>query len=285
MTNLADCHVHLDQFEDFDVIERDLAEAGIGLALSAGMDLGSSRRALELASQSSRVQGAIGLHPWNVGRDWPSQREEFAALAGRPECRAISEVGLDDTFVDVPSGLQRDVLMWFVELAQRESLPMVLHVQVPFPEFLELWSSIEGEPPRAAIHGFVGTLAEAEMLLEKGLWLSLGTTSTGFFGGPAVDDEVIRAVPEDRILIDSDSCVPADLGRSVGALTPASREMLEGLDPVMPSAAREVVEVVARVRGTSFENVCSSSSRNLERFLKSSTLEESKLGGPLWQLN
>ncbi|GAA4012853.1 TatD family hydrolase [Streptomyces plumbiresistens] len=268
---LIDCHAHLAHFDrNLEELEAGLEHAGIALLLSSGMDLESSRAAVDLASRSPRVLGAIGLHPWHVTDDWANEQtlSAFSALAADPNCVAISEVGLDTSAVDVPLPLQREALMWFVGLAQRESLPMVLHLQVPVDELLDVWSKIDGPLPKAAIHGFAGTTRDAQLLVEHGFWLSLGTITTGQLLGVApVDDQVVRAVPDDRMLLDSDAYVPAELLRTVTALTPDLRDWLDGASPLEAGSLRQVAEHVASVRGTSVEELAEVVRLNFNRFV------------------
>nr|WP_296773451.1 TatD family hydrolase [Rhodococcus sp. (in: high G+C Gram-positive bacteria)] len=267
---LVDCHAHLEHFDiPSEDLEEYLARSGIDSILSAGTDLASSRASLELAARSSKVLGAVGLHPWQVARGWPiaETRNAFDALASDPRCVAISEVGLDTAACDVPLDLQKQALSWFIELAQRNSLPMVLHLQVPVATLLEVWSSVDGRMPRAAIHGFYGDAADAQLLLENGFVLSLGTVTTGLMaGGPPVADDVIRLIPDGSLLLDSDAYVPKALA-DTPSLTSDLRGWLKEAGPLEVGSLRSVAEYIARVRGVSVEEIAAIVSRNFTSFI------------------
>lgn len=268
---LIDCHAHLAQFDaDLSDVEHGLDRDGIALLLSAGMDLKSSQEAVDLASRSPKVLGSIGLHPWHVEEDWAEEAhlKAFTALASDPNCVAISEVGLDTNAVDVPLSLQREAFRWFIGLAQRESLPMVLHLQVPVEELLDVWTAIEGPMPNAAIHGFAGTRRDAELLLDHGFWLSLGTITTGrLLGGPPADDEIFLSVPDERLLLDSDAYVPDELLTTVNTLNEDLRNWLGDAEPLEAGTLLQVADHVAAVRGTSVEALAEVVRSSFDRFL------------------
>src|SRR5439155_11144381 len=120
----------------------------------------------------------------------------------------------------------------------------------PLETFLEIWDSIEGRRPAAAIHSFAGGRADADAYLERGLYLSLGPVSLGLIGERAVDDDVVRAIPETKLLVDSDA-FPA-------------------FDPwpeVHPTAVLDVAARVAEIRGVRMEELKRSIGRAFDRLM------------------
>ena len=241
MVSLPDCHAHLDQFGD-DGARALLEEsevAGVSPIVSVGMDAESSQRAIELAWRLRNIKAAVGLHPWKVGEAYTgkSDLEPFGDIASDTMVVAVSEVGLD-AGMETPLDVQREVLEWFIGLAQERGFPVILHQQAPLDAFLEIWDAVEGRKPAGAIHSFSGGQEDADAYLERGLYLSLGPVSLGLIGDAKVGDEVIRAIPETKLLVDSDA-FPA-------------------FDPwpeVHPTAVVEVAQRVAAIRGVVFDEL------------------------------
>src|SRR5262245_59890836 len=70
------CHLDLDKFDDDrdSVIQRAI-DAGVGRMLVPGLDLGSSRAAVELAENHSNVFAAVGFHPTDIEKMTPKSFE------------------------------------------------------------------------------------------------------------------------------------------------------------------------------------------------------------------
>jgi Tat protein secretion system quality control protein TatD with DNase activity len=116
--------------------------------------------------------------------------------------------------------------------------------------FLDLWDGVQGRKPAAALHSFSGSLDDAEACLERGLYLSLGPVSLGMIGDSKVDDEVVRTIPEGKVLVDSDAF-------------PAFEQWPE----VRPSAVAEVARRVAKLRSVDVEELKGQLGRNFTQLL------------------
>jgi TatD DNase family protein len=239
VAGLPDCHAHLDQFGDDGaraLIEESEA-AGVSPIVSVGMDAESSQQAIELAWRLRNIKAAVGLHPWKVGEAYTglADLEQFADIASDTMVVAVSEVGLDAA-METPLDVQREVLEWFIALAQERGFPVIIHQQAPSEVFIEVWDGVAGRKPAAAIHSFSGSRKDADAYLERGLYLSLGPVSLGMIGESKVDADVIRAIPDAKLLVDSDAF-------------PAFEQWPE----VHPTAVVEVARRVAAIRGVPLE--------------------------------
>ncbi len=127
---LADTHCHL-MLSDFDhdlpqVLAR-AWEAGVNRLLVPGLDLDTSRSAVELAEQHPQVFAAIGVHP-HYAETWNNVIEtELRMLARSPKVVAIGEIGLDYYRNLSPPEIQRAVFKAQLELAAELERPVVIH--------------------------------------------------------------------------------------------------------------------------------------------------------------
>lgn len=253
MLGLPDCHAHLDQFgEHVPQLLEEWEAAGIAPVVSVGMDVESSQQAVELAWRLRDIKAAVGLHPWKVGEAYTQDADldAFGDVASDTMVVAVSEVGLDTVNVDTPLDVQRRVLEWFIGLAQERGFPVILHQQAPTQAFLEIWDAVRGRKPAAAIHSFAGTKEDAEAYVERGLYISLGPVSLRMIGDTKVDDDVIRAIPKSKLLVDSDAF-------------PAFEQWPE----VRPSAVVEVARGVAAIRSVEYEDLKRQLARNFTQLL------------------
>ena len=254
MPGLPDCHAHLDKFGDaVPKLMEEWEALGIAPVVSVGMDVESSQEAVELAWRLRNIKAAVGLHPWQVGEfcAGDGDLEPFGDVASDPMVVAVSEVGLDTVNVDTPLDKQREVLEWFIGLAQERGFPIIVHQQAPLDAFLDVWDGIEGRKPACAIHSFSGTHEIADAYLERGFYLSLGPVSLGLIGDSKVDDEVVRAIPDAKLLVDSDAF-------------PAFEEWPE----VRPSVVAEVAQRVGAICSVEFEELKRQLARNFTQLLK-----------------
>jgi TatD DNase family protein len=208
MLGIPDCHAHLDQFGE-KVLEllQEWEAAGVAPVVSAGMDIASSQEAIELGWRLRTIKAAVGLHPWKIAEAYQGNGdlEAYGDVASDTMVVAVSEVGLDNVNIETPLETQREVLTWFIGLAQDRGFPVILHLQAPVEQLLGVWEKIEGRRPAGAIHSFSGSQADAEALLDRGFYLSFGPVSLGLIGDKPVSDEVVRLIPDEKLLVDSDA--------------------------------------------------------------------------------
>ena len=222
-----DTHCHL-QFPDFDTDREEvlarMKEQKIG-AVVVGTDLASSEAAVELARQHDFLWAAVGLHP-NDNLDEPFDVPAFEALAADPKVVGIGECGLDyytrnRCGIDADSRgqglssaakeLQKDRFEQHVELARKVGKPLIIHcrpsqgstdVHDDMAELLGNYSrELANNSLRVVMHFFTSTADIAERYLALGCHISFPcvVTFTDMY------DDAVRAVPLDRLLIETDS--------------------------------------------------------------------------------
>ena len=136
---LIDSHSHIDM-EDFDQ-NRDIIvnECNI-IIVNAGVDLKSNLKTIELSKKYKNIIPAIGFHPEFV-KDKLNEVDECLALTRY--AKIISEVGLDYFWIKETEyrKLQIQILQKFLEKAERESKPVILHVRGGMKDLLEIIKS------------------------------------------------------------------------------------------------------------------------------------------------
>ena len=208
---MIDSHAHL-YFDRFDedrpaVIDRAQA-AGIAAVINIGIDLGTSRQALDLAREYPGFCWATaGLHPTEcalepaeLARVVDSLRELFEAHSH--ELRAVGEIGLDYHWDRTTPEQQDRAFRAQLELAAALSRPVVIHCREAMPAALAVvdeWA----DRVRGVFHCFAGTAEEARRVLELGWCISF----CGNVTYPKAHElrEAAEAAGPEKLLLETDA--------------------------------------------------------------------------------
>lgn len=200
----AHCHLHDERLAPF---AEDVAHALEQLPLSAAI-VNGTREANWPAVRAycERYDWAIpsfGLHPWYVRERTPAWREKLLAALDTNPRAAIGEIGLDRWVKDFDFPAQQEVFRTQMEIAAARDLPVAIHC-------LKAWGALEEQlrdGPRPArgflLHSYGGPAEMIESFVRLGARFSFSP----YFLQPrkAAAREVFRAIPLDRILLETDA--------------------------------------------------------------------------------
>ncbi len=202
---LVDSHLHL-QDECFAadviaVVERAMA-AGVRTMVCNGSEESDWPTVLEL---SRRWPGAIvpclGLHPWYVSRRSARWLETLEELAAAARC-GIGEIGLDRWIEPRDEPAQEHAFLAQLDLARRLARPAMVHCLRAWGRLMDLLADQPPLPPMV-VHAFGGTAELVPALAARGAYFSFA--GTALFERNVRAREALRAVPLDRLLIETDS--------------------------------------------------------------------------------
>ena len=196
-------HLHLEQFaaDRGAVFERATA-AGVGRIIEIGFDLVSSRAAVALAAAHAQVYAVVGIQPHYAQEADDAWLAEIRQLAAAPKVVAIGEIGLDYYWDKAPHADQERLFRTQLALARELALPVVIHSREAQADTLRILdAAARGQP--GVMHSFSGDLAYAQACMEIGFMLSFSGPVT--FSKATALHEVVRQVPLDRILTETDS--------------------------------------------------------------------------------
>ena len=198
---IFDSHAHYDD-ERFSEIENELFSAmsthGVGGILTCGCDGESSKKALLLAEKYDFVFAAAGIHPCNVDDGTPIS--EIEKLCGHKKCVAIGEIGLDYYWRDDNKPLQHEIFAAQLELSNKLGLPVSVHDREAHADTLEFLKKYK---PSGVVHSFSGSVEMAEEILKLGMYIGVGGVIT--FKNARKLPDVVKMLPEDRILLETDA--------------------------------------------------------------------------------
>jgi TatD DNase family protein len=196
------CHLnHPDLYPDWRAVLFRAQQSGVHRLILIGYDLESSRRAVELATQSDALYAAVGIHPHESVQCDADALAVLREFAQQPRVVAIGEIGLDFYRDLVPREVQSAAFHAQMQLAQSLGLPVVLHCRDAYDELLD---SLAAYPMvRGVLHCFSGTAAHAQRGLELGYFLGIGGVVT--FKNAAALRAIVQAAPRNRLLLETDA--------------------------------------------------------------------------------
>jgi TatD DNase family protein len=195
-----------------DVIER-ARRAGVTRMLITGSSIASTRSALKLvAARPFMFRATAGIHPHHATDLDAHSMTELTALATDPYVVAVGECGLDYFRNFSPQSDQRDAFERQLQLAIEVQKPVFLHERDAHADFASIVKSHREKLVGGVAHCFTGTLAEVRTYLSLDLYIGI----TGWICDErrgAHLKEVVRHVPADRLLIETDApyLLPRDL--------------------------------------------------------------------------
>ena len=203
---IIDSHVnlHAPQFdEDRDEVIARAREAGVRLMVEISDKLSTFEATHALAMAHDDIWCTVGAHPHEAKDHVELTADELVALAQRPRVIGIGECGLDFHYDLSPRDEQAAVFRQHIDAARRTGLPLVVHTR----EADDVMAAILREeyargPFKLLMHCYTSGLELAETAAELGAWFSVSGIAT--FKAAEDVREVIRRMPEDRIIVETD---------------------------------------------------------------------------------
>jgi len=199
--SLVDSHCHLEMIGDPRRAVAEARAAGVEQIVTIGIDLPSSRTAIELAGAEPGVYATVGLHPHEAHLLDDALLTELEALAARPRVVALGECGLDFYRDLSPRDAQRRAFSAQIELARRAGLPLVVHVREAGDEAMAQLATEAGDLT-VVMHCF--SLPQyVDECNERGYYASFAGNVT--YKNAADLRAAAKRVRDDRLLVETDA--------------------------------------------------------------------------------
>lgn len=211
----AHCHLNFPEYdEDLSEVLARMKEASVS-GIVVGTTEATSKRAVELAAAHDNLWAIVGLHPIYAGGckgivetfDY----DFYKNLAQHEKVVGMGECGFDFYRADFESlALQEKAFLGQIALANELSKPLMLHLRSHSNfdpnvkhdaygralDILEKESKVPGE-----VHFFASTQEHAKRFLDLGFYISF----TGVITFVPAYDDMVRFVPDDRIISETDA--------------------------------------------------------------------------------
>ncbi|MFY7871408.1 MAG: TatD family hydrolase [Limnohabitans sp.] len=209
------CHLTFDELHNrLDAVLAEMHSAQVHQALCICTTMEEFSSVQSLAAGHAHLWATVGVHPDNEEVLEPSV-EDLVKASGQPKVVAIGETGLDYYQMDDRKGgrtvsdldWQRERFRTHIRAARLTRLPMVIHTRAASADTLAILREEgecgDGSSAGGVFHCFTETREVARAALDMGFYISFSGILT--FRNASDLREVAQWVPEDRLLIETDS--------------------------------------------------------------------------------
>ncbi len=205
--HFIDTHCHLDMTAYSHDIETVLnfAQANhIEKIVTIGIDLASSKNAIEIARTYPQVYATIGIHPHDVDKVKDSDYTELEQLYRHHNTDIVGfgEIGLDYAKQHSEPSRQREHFKKQLELAHELELPVIIHNREANDDTIKILSEARPLDYGGIMHCFSGDLSFAHKVLDLGMLISIPGIVT--FKNAATLQEVAKKIPLTSMVLETD---------------------------------------------------------------------------------
>lgn len=247
---LVDSHCHLDRLSYGDK-QSDMASVlakakaqGVGYFLCVSVTQQQFPSMLQAIAPYPQVFASCGVHPLNQepGVDVDLLRSQ----AADPRVVAIGETGLDYYYSPENKTVQQESFRQHIRVARELGKPLIIHTRDAQVDTLRIMAEEGADQVGGVLHCFTESLEMAEAAMAMGFYISISGIVT--FRNAKALQEVVRALPLERLLVETDSPY----------LAPIPHRGKEN----EPAFVRDVAQFVADLKEVSLAELADVTSRN-----------------------
>ncbi len=253
---LIDSHCHLDRLKaapDHSSLQQLLAEAksrGVDYFLCVNVRQKGFIEMQRKMAEFDQVFLSAGVHPLDVKEGLDTQ--ELLQYVQDPKVVAIGETGLDYFYADETKALQQSCFEQQIALAVDVNKPLIVHTRDAREDTIALLKAGNADKVGGVLHCFTENWEMAKAAIDLGFYISVSGIVS--FRNAGELRTVIRKVPKDRLLVETDAPY----------LAPVPHRGKEN----QPAYVRDVAEFVAELRGESFESLAQYTTDNFFNLFK-----------------
>jgi TatD DNase family protein len=238
---VIDTHCHLGDAafaDDRDAVVVRMHQAGVARALVVESDLERIATTEAWVRTHPGLAFTTGCHPHDASRWSPAVREALAVRWAGPGCPAVGEIGLDYHYEHSPRDTQRRVFADQLALACEAGLPVVIHAREADDDVAAILADAPGAT--VVLHSFSSGPVLRDAGLSAGWYFSFsGMVSFKTWR----DQDTVRAVPAERLLVETDAPylapVPHRGKRNEPAFLPATIAAIAAIRGESPGAVAD----------------------------------------------
>jgi len=208
--NLFDSHSHYND-QKFDEDRKEIIEAtlsnGVSNFIVAGYSIESSKKAIKIAKEYNEVYAIVGISPNDLENiksesNISEKISKIEEIAQGKKVVAIGEIGLDYYWNKDNKEIQKKVFIEQIKLANKLNLPIVIHTRDAFLDTIEILKQ-NNVNKKGIFHCCPLNQELIKEAIKLGFYISLSGVIT--FKNAKNADEIINLIPEDKLLIETDS--------------------------------------------------------------------------------
>ena len=205
---LVDSHCHLDRIDlkpyggDLNLAVQAATERGVSKMLCIGIDLNNAPAVVGIAERFPQIYASVGVHPLDISDEICSVKT-LSELADHPKVVAIGETGLDYYYSSERKEDQQRSFAQHLQVSAACGKPTIVHTRDAREDTLAIIAE-HGKPEVGGVlHCFTESWEMAEAAMAMGYYISFSGIIT--FKNADELREVVRRVPIERLLVETDS--------------------------------------------------------------------------------
>ena len=206
---LFDSHAHLDDLkfnEDRKELIEDISKSEVDLLISAGYSIEGSKSAMNLANEYNFIYATVGISPNDISQTeeelWKSIDKIKEMAVKNSKVVAIGEIGLDYYWNKENKEMQKLAFKKQIDIANELELPIVIHTREAISDTIEILKE-NSVNKKGVFHCCPLNRELIKEALKLDFYISFAGPVT--FKNSKNADEIISMVPNERILIETDS--------------------------------------------------------------------------------
>lgn len=238
---LIDSHCHLDRLKldhyngSLDAALAAATAQGVEKLLCVSISVDNVAKMIELAERYPQVVSSVGVHPLDVAKGM-ADVQQLLDWSAHDKVVAIGETGLDYFYDKDSKALQQESFAIHLQAASRANLPVIVHTRDAREDTLALIKEHGSTGSAGVLHCFTEDWSMAKRAIDLNYMISISGIVT--FNNASALRDVVRQIPLDRLLVETDSPYLAPV--------PHRGKSNE------PAFVREVCEYIADLKGVSF---------------------------------
>lgn len=197
--NYLDSHCHINDEaykDDLDEVLNRMLENKVTKAMIVCVSLDDYKRTLGIKKEGINFKKAIGVYPeyTNMDEETFSKYEELMK-----ECDAVGEIGLDYHWYKDTKDKQKELFIRQIKIANKLNKPIIVHAREALQDTFDI---MKENRCRGVLHCYSGSAELAKEFVKLGYYISIGGPVT--WKNAKEPLEVIKAVPLDKLLIETD---------------------------------------------------------------------------------
>lgn len=204
---LVDSHCHLEYkglVEDQAAVLDRARTAGVGAFLNISTRQSEWDQVVATAAREPDVFASVGIHPHEADAHQDLGHAALLEATRHPKVIAIGETGLDYYYDKSDRDAQKSLFRMHIDVARKTQLPLIIHTRDAENDTHAILAEEMGKGAfPALIHCFTASADFAGKVLALGLSISLSGIVT--FKNAKDLAEIAKTIPDDRLLVETDS--------------------------------------------------------------------------------
>lgn len=247
----VDSHCHLDRLdktaEELALIVEFAKKRKVEHFLCVAVSVKEFPEMLSKVRHLNDVSVSCGVHP--LHQEDACSYQELLDMASQKEVVAIGETGLDYFYSAETKEVQLTSFVDHIKVANQLNKPLIIHTRDAREDTIRLLREHKSEKVKGVLHCFTESLDMAKQAIEMGFYISISGIVT--FNSAAELQQVVKAIPLDKLLIETDS----------PWLAPVPYRGKQN----QPGYVVEVGEFIAKLKGIPVEQLAKQTTENFYR--------------------